>query len=166
MRCSTLPRQNPEKTKEQFCGGGKHLFCGGEGNHVTIGKRKTKPKVKHIVLDNFRGKTWPKKSVLGDNRPGENGGLHFQSMASTLQVGRWEESEVTQVISTQNLPHWSKRESKTWPPSVYFTIRFPEVFYLQKTGECLIIAFGSNVVTSLICLPNKFPSRCFYEAGI
>ena len=70
------------------------------------------------VLDNFRGKTWPKKSVLGDNRPGENGGLHFQSMASTLQVGRWEESEVAQVISTQNLPHWSKRESKTWPPSI------------------------------------------------
>ena len=107
------------------------MFCRGEGNDVTIVKHKTKPKVKHIVLDNFKGKTWPKKSVLGDNRPGENGGLHFQSMASTLQVGRLEESEVTQVISTQNIPHWSKRESKTWPPSVYFTIRFPEVVYLQ-----------------------------------
>ena len=112
------------------------MACEGEGNDVMIAKHKTNPKVKHIVLDNFRGKTWPKKSVLGDNRPGENGGLHFQSMASTLQVGRWEESEVTQVISTQNLPHWSKRESKTWPPSVYFNIRFPEVVYLQ-TGECL-----------------------------
>ena len=107
------------------------MFCGGEGNDVTFVKHKTIPKVKHIVLDNFRGKTWAKKSVPGDNRPGENGGLHLQSMASTLQVGRWEESEVTQVISTQNLLHWSKRESKTWPPPVYFTIRFPEVVYLQ-----------------------------------
>ena len=138
------------------------MFWSGEGIDVTIVKHKTKPKVKHILLDNFRRKTWPTKSVLGDNRPGENGGLHFQSMASTLQVGRWEESEVTQVISTFRIGQSVKARHglpQFISPSVslrWFTCRL----------ESASVAFGSNVVTWLICLPNKLPSRRFYEAGI
>ena len=147
-------------------GGGKHLFCRGEGNDVTIVKHKTKPKVKHIVLDNFKGKTWPKKSVLGDNRPGENGGLHFHSMASTLQVGRWEESEVTQVISTQNLPHCIGQIVKARHGLPQFLSPSVSLRWFTCRLESASVAFGSNVVTWLICLPNNFPSRRFYEAGI